>query len=60
MYKVKTKFKDILDPQHFYSVGGEFVSADTGRVKGLLERGFIVEVKTAAKEPIAIKKTKSK
>jgi len=70
MYKVKTKFKDILDPQHFYSVGGEFVSTDADRVKELFKRGFIVEVKTAAnitdgaitngKIEIATKKAKAK
>ena len=69
MYKIKSKFTDIENPRHVYNVGDDFFSKNTGRVKGLLERGLIVEVRwntqgheveTATKKTIATKKTKSK
>lgn len=45
MYKVIAKFKDKLSPQHFYNVGDEFMSEDKNRIKDLLDRKLIVEVK---------------
>lgn len=49
MYKVISKFKDITNPRHIYNVGDEFISDDKKRIKNLIDRKFIVEVKNKSK-----------
>lgn len=60
MYKVVTRFIDILNPQHYYNVGDEFISKDNDRINNLLDLEFIEKVEEIKTEIKKSKTTKAK
>lgn len=45
MYKVINRFRDKTNHQHYFDVGDNFTSKDKKRIKDLLERNLIEEIK---------------